>query len=103
MLINASSGVQRMDRIKQYVTQMFKDFTYASSVAKEPTLGLKVVITDATIHTDPAHTGFSEVLGMTNAALNISFLTANPHLYEPMLSVDIKTPKEFLGPVIRSM
>ncbi len=100
MLINASSGVQRMDRIKQYVTQMFKDFTYASSVAKEPTLGLKVVITDATIHTDPAHTGFSEVLGMTNAALNISFLTANPHLYEPMLSVDIKTPKEFMGAVM---
>ncbi|MHA1442676.1 MAG: elongation factor EF-2, partial [Candidatus Heimdallarchaeota archaeon] len=100
MLINASSGVQRMDRIKQYVTQMFKDFTYSSTVAKEPTLGLKVVITDATIHTDPAHTGFSEVLGMTNAALNISFLTANPHLYEPILSVDIKTPKEYMGAVM---
>jgi len=100
MLVDASSGVQRMDRIKQYVIQIFKDFTYASSVAKEPTLGLKVVITDAKIHTDPAHTGFSEVLGMTTAALNISFLTANPHLYEPMLSVDIKTPKEYMGAVM---
>ncbi|MHA1434585.1 MAG: GTP-binding protein, partial [Candidatus Heimdallarchaeota archaeon] len=100
MLIDASSGVQRMDRIKQYITQLFKDFTYSSSVAKEPTLGLKVVITDATIHTDPAHTGFSEILGMTTAAMNISFLTANPHLYEPMLSVDIKTPKEYMGAVM---
>ncbi|MHA1211383.1 MAG: GTP-binding protein [Candidatus Heimdallarchaeota archaeon] len=100
MIIDASSGVQRMDRIKQYVIQIFRDFTYSSTVAKEPTLGLKCVITDASIHTDPAHTGFSEVLGMTNAALNISFLTANPHVYEPMLSVDIKTPKEYMGAVM---
>ncbi len=100
ILIDASSGVQRMDRIKQYVIQIFKDFTYQSSVAREPTLGLKVVITDATIHTDPAHTGFSEILGMTSSALNISFLTADPHIFEPMLRVDIKTPKEFMGSVM---
>ena len=100
MIIDASSGVQRMDRIKQYVIQIFKDFTYSATVAKEPTLGLKVVITDATIHTDPAHTGFSEILGMTTAAMNISFLTANPHIYEPILSVDIKTPKEYMGAVM---
>lgn len=100
MLIDASTGVQRMDRIKQYVIQIFKDFTYSASIAKEPTLGLKVVITDATIHTDPAHTGFSEILGMTTAALNISFLTAEPHLYEPMLRVDIKTPKEYMGSIM---
>ena len=100
MIIDASSGVQRMDRIKQYVCQIFKDFTFSSSIAKEPTLGLKAVVTDATIHTDPAHTGYSEILGMTTAALNISFLTANPHLYEPMLTVDIKTPKEFMGAVM---
>ncbi|NHJ87352.1 MAG: elongation factor EF-2 [Asgard group archaeon] len=97
MLIDASSGVQRMERIKQYVIQIFKDFTYASAVAREPTLGLKVIISDATIHTDPAHTGFSEILGMTTAALNISFLTAEPHLFEPMLRVDIKSPKEYMG------
>ncbi|MFW9922078.1 MAG: GTP-binding protein [Candidatus Thorarchaeota archaeon] len=97
MLIDASSGVQRMDRIKQYVIQIFRDFTDSASLAKEPTLGLKVVITDATIHTDPAHTGFSEILGMTTAALNISFLTAEPHLFEPMLRVDIKSPKDFMG------
>ncbi|NHJ49392.1 MAG: elongation factor EF-2 [Asgard group archaeon] len=100
MLIDASSGVQRMDRIKQYVIQIFKDFTYSSSVAKEPTLGLKCVITDATIHTDPAHTGFSEILGMTTAALNISFLTAEPHLFEPMLQVDIKSPKDYMGNIM---
>lgn len=100
MLIDSSSGVQRMDRIKQYVTQIFKDFTYSAAVAKEPTLGLKVVITDATIHTDPAHTGFSEVLGMTVSALNISFLTADPHIFEPMLRVDIKTPKDYMGAVM---
>ncbi|MEA2071111.1 MAG: GTP-binding protein [Asgard group archaeon] len=100
MLIDDSSGVQRMDRIKAYVIQIFREFIDSATIAKEPTLGLKVVITDATIHTDPAHTGFSEILGMTSAALNVSFLTADPHLYEPILRVDIKSPKEYMGSIM---
>jgi elongation factor 2 len=100
MIVDDTKGVQRMDRIKAYVIQIFREFVDSASIAKEPTLGLKVVITDATIHTDPAHTGFSEILGMTSAALNVSFLTADPHLYEPMLRVDIKSPKEYMGSIM---
>jgi elongation factor 2 len=100
ILVDDSSGVQRMDRIKAYVIQIFREFTESATVAREPTLGLKVVITDATVHTDPAHTGFSEILGMTTAALHVSFLTANPHLFEPMLQIDIKSPTEYMGSIM---
>ncbi|MBD3193045.1 MAG: elongation factor EF-2 [Candidatus Heimdallarchaeota archaeon] len=100
IFVNDTSGVQRLDRIEAYVIQIFREFVDAATVAREPTLGLKVVLTDATVHTDPAHTGFSEVLGMTISALHVSFLTADPHLHEPILQIDIKTPKEYMGSVM---
>ena len=56
-----------------------------------------MIITDATVHTDPAHTGSTQIFTMTNAALNISFLTADPHLKEPLLNIDIKTPNNYVG------
>ncbi len=101
MLVDQMSGVQRFDRIEPYVKSTFKEFVEAGPLAHEPVMGVKATITDATIHTDPAHTGYNEVATMTSAALNLSFLTGRPGLYEPILNVDIKTPTDTQGGVIK--
>ncbi|MEM2141847.1 MAG: GTP-binding protein [Candidatus Thorarchaeota archaeon] len=101
MLIDAMTGVQRFDRIFPYVQATFREFIDGGPLAREPVMGVKAVITDATIHTDPAHTGYSEVATMTGAALNMSFLTGAPVLFEPVLNVDIKTPTDTQGQVIK--
>jgi elongation factor 2 len=64
-------------------------------------MGVKVVLTDATVHNDPAHTGYNEVATMTSSGLNMSFLTAAAGLYEPILHADIKTPTDTQGAVIK--
>ncbi len=101
LLINVTSGVQRLDRIKDYVINIFREWCDRGTLAHEPVMGVKVFITDATVHVDPAHTGFSEIMTMVSSALNLCFLTADPKLYEPMLKVDIKTPAETQGAVIK--
>ncbi len=101
ILVDAMSGVQRFDRILPYVTTIFHDFCDKGPLAHEPVMGVRAVITDATVHTDPAHTGYSEIATMTTSALNMSFLTADPALYEPVLNVDIKTPIDTQGGVIK--
>jgi elongation factor 2 len=101
MLVDQMSGVQRFDRIEPYVKSTFKEFVESGPLAHEPVMGVKATITDATIHTDPAHTGYNEVATMTSAALNLSFLTGRPGLYEPILNVDIKTPTDTQGGVIK--
>ncbi len=101
MLVEAMTGVQRFERILSYVQLAFRDFIDSGPLAHEPVMGIKAVITDATIHTDPAHTGLTEIVTMTSAALNMSFLSGRPLLYEPVLNVDIKTPTEFQGQVIK--
>ncbi|MFW9944329.1 MAG: GTP-binding protein [Candidatus Sifarchaeia archaeon] len=101
MLVDAMSGVQRFDRIYSYLDTTFREFIDQGPLAREPVMGVKVVLTDATVHTDPAHTGYNEVATMTSSGLNMSFLTAKAGLYEPILNTDIKTPVDTQGGVIR--
>lgn len=97
VLIDATTGVQRFDNIKQYIIQVFLDFCNGSTLAKEPLMGSKYVITDATVHVDPAHTGFTEIFQMALAGYHTTFLTSDPHILEPILMIDIKVPSEYVG------
>ncbi|MHA1277957.1 MAG: GTP-binding protein [Candidatus Helarchaeota archaeon] len=103
ILVNGSVGVQRLDRIKGYLVSTFRDFVFSSALAKEPAMGLKVVITDATVHEDPTHTRSAQIFVMMFSALNISFLTANPALFEPLLRIDLKTPSEYMGTIMTTI
>ncbi|TFH10534.1 MAG: elongation factor EF-2 [Candidatus Thorarchaeota archaeon] len=101
ILVDAMSGVQRFDRIFSYLQTVFREFVDQGPIAHEPVMGVRVTLTDATIHNDPAHTGYNEVTTMVSSALNMSFLTGKPGVYEPVLNVDIKTPTDTQGQVIK--
>jgi len=101
ILVDAMSGVQRFDRIFSYLQTVFREFVDSGPIAHEPVMGVKVTLTDATIHNDPAHTGYNEVTTMVSSALNMSFLTGKPGLFEPVLNADIKTPIDTQGQVIK--
>jgi elongation factor 2 len=101
MLVDGMSGVQRFDRIYSYLETVFREFIDSGPIAHEPVMGVKVTLTDATIHNDPAHTGYNEVATMVSAGLNMGFLTGTPGLYEPILNVDIKTPPDTQGAIIK--
>ena len=100
VLIDATVGVQRFDRIKDYVVSTFRNFVEACILAKEPAQNIKAIITDAFVHVDPAHTQMAQIFPMVYSALAISFLTAEPTLYEPVLRVDIKVPQTYMGAII---
>lgn len=99
ILVNATSGIQRLDRAKPYIISTFREFVHECALAKEPAAAMKVVATDAFVHEDPAHTRAGQLFVMTLSALNISFLTSNPALFEPILRVDIKSPLEYMSSI----
>ena len=99
ILIDDTKGAQRLDRIKTYLQTIFIDYCNGATLAREPLMNAKVVLTDATVHVDPAHTGYTEILSMMISALHISFLTSEPKLYEPILRIDIRTPEGTEGTV----
>jgi len=101
ILVDGSKGLQRMDRIRSAVIDAFRMFVEHGPLAKEPVMGLKATFTDATVHSDPAHTGAGEVYSMVGANLNLGFLSAKPKLFEPIQTVDVKTPNGSEGGIIK--
>ncbi len=99
LFIENTKGVQRLERIKEFVINTWRQFTKKATLAGEPLMGVLFEMTDATVHTDPAHTGLTEIMTMVSAACNLCYLTAEPTLLEPMLIIDVKAPSEYVGAI----
>lgn len=99
LLVENTKGVQRLERIQEFVINQWKQFTRKATLTGEPLMDAVFEITDATVHVDPAHTGITEIIAMVSAATNLCYLTAQPKLLEPMLTIDVKTPEDYLGAI----
>jgi len=99
VLVNGTSGLQRFDRVKSYLSAAFRDWLGDCILAKEPAAGIKVVFTDMTIHEDPRHTQYGQIAGMIFSAMSLAMLDAKPHLFEPIQRIDIKSPQGTEGSV----
>ncbi|MHA1486351.1 MAG: GTP-binding protein, partial [Promethearchaeota archaeon] len=99
LLVNGTSGLQRFDKVKSYLTAAFRDWLGECILAKEPAAGFKIVFTDMTIHEDTRHTSYGQIAGMTFSAMSLAMLDADPHLFEPIQRIDVKTPDGSEGPV----
>lgn len=97
ILIEDTKGVQRLDRIRENVITTWTEFTKKATLTGEPLQGVAFIITDATVHVDPAHIGITEIMSMVAAACNLCYLTAKPKLLEPLMRIEIKTPQDYLG------
>ncbi len=93
VLVNGTSGLQRFDRIKNDLVSAFRNWLSECIIAKEPAMGIKAVFTDAVIHEDPRHTQYAQTASMSYSAFSLSMLNADPHLYEPIQRIDVKTPQ----------
>ncbi len=99
LLVNGTSGLQRFDRVKSYLSAAFRDWIGNCIIAKEPATGIKAVFLDMTIHEDPRHTQYGQIAGMLFSGLALAMLDAGPHLFEPVQRIDIKTPQGTEGGV----
>jgi elongation factor 2 len=99
VLVNGTSGLQRFDRVKSYLSAAFRDWLGNCIIANEPATGIKAVFLDMVIHEDPRHTQYGQIAGMAFSALSLAMLDADPHLFEPVQRIDIKTPQGTEGGV----
>ncbi len=99
LLVNGTSGLQRFDRVKSYLSAAFRDWLGNCIIAKEPATGVKAVFTDLVIHEDPRHTQYGQIAGMFFSALSLAMLEADSHLFEPVQKIDVKTPQGTEGGV----
>jgi len=97
LLIEETKGVQRIDRIKEFVIQSWADFCRKATIVGEPLQGTVTTITDTVVHVDPAHTGVTEIVSMMSSACNLAYLSSKPRLLEPLMRISITCPADYIG------
>ena len=99
ILVDVTKGVQYLREVKETVNSAFRWAAKNGPLADEPLRGLKVKLLDVKLHEDPVHRGPAQIMPAMKRAFWGSFLTAKPHLIEPIYKIGVSVPHQFVGEV----
>ncbi len=100
MLIDATHGVQYLNEVMELLMEGFEEAMRDGPLAREKCTGIKVLITDATIHEDPVHRGPAQIIPAIRRPIYAGMLTVGVTLLEPKQKFTINIPQEYLSNMI---
>jgi len=101
VFIDMTRGTQHLDEVMELLLDSFEDVCKNGPLAKEPILGLKVILEDVTLHEDAIHRGPAQIYPAVRRPLYAAILKAKPMILEPIQNVWVDIPQEFMGSVTR--
>lgn len=102
MFVDATKGVQYLNEVQELVLQAFEEAMDKGPLAQEKCLGVKVVLTDATLHEDNVHRGPAQVIPAVKRAIYASMIRGGTYLLEPKQKVLVQTPQEYTAEVMNA-
>ncbi len=100
ILIDATHGVQYLNEVMELLLEAFEEAMKDGPLAREKCIGIKVLITDATIHEDPVHRGPAQIIPAMRRPIYAGMLTAGVSLLEPKQKFTVNAPQEYLSEII---
>ncbi|KAK7107928.1 elongation factor 2-like [Littorina saxatilis] len=100
MLVDTSFAVQHLQDIRDTVVAGFQWASSEGVLCEETLRGVRFNVTDATIHSDPAHRGGGQIIPTTRRAMRAAMLTAQPRLLEPVFLVEVQCTDDVIGGVM---
>lgn len=100
ILLNGTKGIQYLNEIEELLIQGFEEAMDKGPLAKEKVTGVKVTLTDATLHEDNIHRGPAQMIPTTKRPIYAAMLIAGTTLLEPKQKVLIQTLQDYAGNVI---
>jgi elongation factor 2 len=97
MLVEVTKGAQYLQEIKDHILHGYRQAIREGPLAYESVRGIKVKVTDISVHEDPVHRGPAQIMPMTQRAIFACFMSANPTLLEPVQKITAKAPPDLLG------
>ena len=97
MLVEVTKGAQYLQEVKEMIIGGYRWGLKEGPLAYEQIRGIKVKLTDVSLHEDPVHRGPAQIMPMSRRAFFIAFLSANPVLLEPIQRITVKVPPDLLG------
>jgi elongation factor 2 len=101
IFVDMTRGIQHLDEVMELLLDSFEDVMKNGPLAKEPILGVKVKLEDATLHEDAIHRGPAQVYPAVKRPIYACLLKSKPMLLEPIQNVWVDIPQEFMGSVSR--
>jgi len=101
ILVDDTKGIIHIGEIIEMVMDMFEDVMGAGPIAREPCIGLKVMLMDAKLHEDSIHRGPAQIYPAVREGIRGAILNSGAVLYEPRQTLQFEAPDEFLGDIIK--
>jgi len=102
-LLDQTKGVQYLNEVMELVKDAFKTMVDEGPLTREPSVGLKVKILDASLHEDPVHRGPGQILPAVRYGIRAAMLMADATLLEPKQIIRIDVPTEVMGSAIKEL
>ncbi len=99
ILIDNTHGIVHINEVIEMVISAFEEVMKAGPVAKEPCMKVLVRLVDTTLHEDAIHRGPAQVIPAVREAIRQAMLQADPILYEPVQTIRIDSPAQFMGSI----
>jgi elongation factor 2 len=103
ILVDATKGIQGMQDIRDSMESGFNWAMREGVLCNENMRGVRVNLTDAKIHSDPAHRGTGQILEMARRVYYATELSNQPRLQEPVFLAEISVPSDFTGGVYQCL
>ena len=99
ILVDMTKGVQYLREVRDMVMAGFRWACESGPLSEEPMRGLKVTLTDASLHEDPVHRGPAQIMPAIRRGILGSFLSSEPIILEPVYKIGVSVSTQWVGEV----
>lgn len=99
MLVDGTRGIVHIGEVIEMVSDMFEDVMIKGPLAKEPCIGIKVILDDVKLHEDAIHRGPAQVYPAVREGIRGAMMQAGPLMFEPVQLLQFEAPVEFMGEI----
>lgn len=99
LLIDATRGIVHIGEIIELIMDMFEDVMKAGPIAREPCVGVKVLLTDCKLHEDAIHRGPAQMYPAIREGIRGAMSLATPVMFEPVQTLRFEAPAEYMGEI----
>ena len=97
ILTDVTKGIQYLNEVRDHMIEAFTEVCNEGPQMRETMRGVKVMLTDATLHEDSVHRGPAQIIPAVRRPIQAAVLIANPIVLEPILKLEVRVPQEFMG------
>jgi len=99
IFVDGTRGIVHIREILEMVLDMFEDVMTQGPLAREPCIGVKVVLNDAKLHEDAIHRGPGQLYPCVREGIRGAMAQASPLIHEPLLIMQFVAPQDYVGEI----